>query len=315
MKVVYIDQVGTRGVAEKFAACLNRYHGHLHEARACVSYSFADRSKDPPPPPLWDVRDSAQVRACIEWADVVHLIHQSSYRALKCQEWIGRKPTVYQRFTLIDKGDWYPRLWEAGDFKHLRLALVAEGWQRYPLWSGLDYTILPAPFPIEDLAYRPIPVGQRKRQACFTPMSKKPGPPAPKAYDETVKALQGIKLDVVFRKPFAECMKRKARAWVGIDEVATPVIHFSAFEFLSLGVPCVSLFDELTERTVKEATGAASLPLLNADAASLRVAIDSALALDEDRMAEVSAELRGWMERHMHPRDVLGRYLELYRGA
>lgn len=315
MKVLYVDQVGTRGVAEKFLRCMRRYHAPEHEARAAVSYSFFDREAKKLPSGLVDVRDREQVRASLEWSDVVHLIHQTSYRSLGLADWLGKRPTVYQRFTLLDKGDWYPKLWQPEDFQHLKLALVAEGWQRYPLWRGLDYTILPAPFPIEDPEYRPVPVSRRKRQACFTPMSKKAGPPAPKAFDQTVEALNGVKLDVVHRKPFALCMARKAVSWVGIDEAETPVIHFSAFEFLALGVPCVSLFDELTERTVMEATGAASLPLLNADIASLRVAVDGVLALPAERMEEISTELRGWMERHMHPRDVLARYLELYRGG
>jgi hypothetical protein len=314
LKVLYADAVGTRGAAERLAACLARYHGQSHEARALVSCSFFRRG-EPVGPPLWDAKDPAQRDACLDWADVVHLIHQTSYRSIGRPDMIGRRPTVYQRFTLLDKGDWYPRLWDAEDFKHLRLALVAEGWQRYPLWRGLDYAILPMVFDLEDPLLQPAAIAEREPRVFFGVMNKKDGPPAPKAYERTVKALRGLQLNVAHRLPFADTARLRQRSWVSIDEVLTPMIHFSVFESLAQGVPCVTRFDALTESTVKEATGADSVPFLNADVESVRVAVDQALSVDEEGMGRISSELRGWMERYMHPRDVMARYLALYGGA
>jgi len=314
VKVLYVDAVGTRGAAERLAAGANKYHAPANEARALVACSFFDRGK-PVRPPLWDAKNPGARDACIEWADVVHMIHQTSWRSIDRADMIGKKPTIYQRFTLVDKGDWYATLWRPEDFKHMKLALVAEGWQRYPLWRGLDYTILPMAFDLGDPLFQPAPIADREKKIFFGVMNKKNGPPAPKAYESTVKALKDLKLDVAFQKPYDECMARRARSWCSIDEVATPMLHFAAFESLAQGVPCITRFDALTEATVKEATGATSLPFLNADVESLRVAVDQALSVDPENMARISSELRGWMERHMHPRAVLAQYLALYEEA
>lgn len=313
MNVLYVDATGTRGIAEKFAACLNRYHPD-HAARACVPASFFDRTPGKLPSHLYDVRDRAVLGDCIYWADVVHLIHQTSWRSIGRPDMIGKKPTVYQRFTLVDKGDWAKRIWQREDWKHMRFVVVAEGW-RNSAWNDYAYTLMPAPFPIEDPEYQPLPIAERDRRVFFSAMNRNEGPPAPKAFDQTCKVLQGLKSAILYRKPFAESMRERARSWVSIDEVATPVIHFAAFESLALGVPCISRFDDLTLGAVKTATGAESLPLLNADLASLRVAADEALAVDADRMGQISGELRGWMERYMHPRDVMARYLAFYGEA
>jgi hypothetical protein len=316
MKILYVDAVGTRGVAEKFAACLNKYHGPQHEARAMVSCSFFGTRMpgEPLPPNLWDVRDFGLRDNCLQWADVVHLIQQTSYRSIGRADMIGKKPTFYQRFTTIDKGDWAKRIWQDADWDHMKFVLVAEGWPRTAI-ARRTHTLLPAPFPIEDEEYQPVPVSERRPVICFTPMNKNPGPPAPKAVSQTATALKGHALDLISRKPWIYCMQRKARSWVGIDEVETNVVHFSAFEFMALGVPCISRFDENTRRTVCEATGADRLPLVNADLASLRVAADEYMAKGPEEMERISIDLRAWMERYMHPRDVMARYLAMYSGG
>lgn len=313
MKILYASTTPTRGIAEKFVRAVNEYTEH--EARGLISRSFFDRERSRFDPPLYQIGDPALRDACLDWADVVHLIHETSPASLGRRDILGKKPVFYQRFTLIDKGRWYLKIWPEEDLARVRLLLVAEGWQRYSLWKDKTYKMLPAIFPIDDPSHTPIPVAKRKHVVTFATMNAKDGPPAPKGLLKTKRELEGLGLDLIFRVPFEECMRRKAASWVGIDEVVTPILHFSAFEYLSLGVPCLSWYDEISMQTVLEATGASYLPILNTDLSDLFSATSSVLLKDDAWMEEKSVELRRWMEKYMHPRKVIEQYVELYKEA
>lgn len=318
MKILVIDPDYTRGGAERIVWATNAHTEH--EARGLF------RRSEPPSryagsmllPPAWSLARRRDVRAATDWADVLHFVHAASPRSIGRPGLIGRRPMVWQMFTQWDptarRAKWYERLWLERDLRGVRRAVVAEGWQRYPLWRGKRFSLLPAVFPIDQPEFMPLPVAERRRAVSYAVMHTGGGV-APKGYGETVEALRGLPQDVMHKVPFLECMRRRGLSRCGVDEVVTPVVHFSAFEYLSRGVPCVSWWDELTENTVKEATGCEHLPLTNANIESLRSVVSILLDLPQEALEDLSAKLRGWMERYMHPRKTIKRYVELWESC
>jgi glycosyltransferase involved in cell wall biosynthesis len=118
-------------------------------------------------------------------------------------------------------------------------------------------------------------------------------------------------LDLIMSTPFEECMKRKRRAQVGIDEVATPMYHRSGLEYLAQGTPCICRLNAFAERILKDATGANSVPFVNSTPATLRETISEMLSND-GALQVLGQVARVWIDEFYHPRELLKRYFEVY---
>jgi hypothetical protein len=317
MRVLVVDASMVRGFAERLCSAVNE--GGRHQARCLIAGSWYDQSTwngdFSPKSPVYSLREKGSVAECLEWADLVHFLQATSYRTIGRTDLIGRKAAAWQVFGSVDqRWEVYGPIWTDADRSKIRQGVVAEGWSRDRYWSRWEHAELPGLFTIWDRHHQPLPIWKRGRQASFAPMSKKSAA-APKAYRETQDALRRLPLDLMHRIPWDDCMRRKARAWVGIDEVVTPMVHFSGFEYLALGVPCLSSFDEATERSVREATGADRLPFLNASLATLRVEVERCLAAKDEEWAARCVEVRKWMERHYDPREGVKRYEDFWQRA
>jgi hypothetical protein len=316
MKILIVAGESCRGAAENLVWGLSTYSEN--EVRGLCRKTTRWPLSDWDPDKYWDVDDPEAVDEAIEWSDICHFVHACSFRSIGRPDHIGQKPAIWQMFTQWNKGsrrrtNWYDQLWEEDDHRHVHRALIAEGWDRYNLWEGLTYTLLPMIFPIDTLLVPLEPAATRFKRVSFTAMSRSDRVVAPKGVRPTLVALRKIPVDFCYRRPWEECIGRKSRSWIGIDEVVTPIFHFSGFEYLAVGVPCISRFDTISERSLKSVTGAMRIPFINASFDSLRQAVEVSLSFPEERWQEQRDEARSWMIGYYHPRDMVRHYDWMYR--
>lgn len=314
MRILIADASMVRGIAERMVRCVNEFTHH--EARCLIKASWYDHStwngQFNPEPPVYSLHNKDSIAECLDWCDAVHFLQMTCFDTLGRAELLGSKPASWQLFGMMSGTErWRTvgRFWKPEELKKLRLSLVAEGWQRDPFWTGKNYTMLPGIFMINDEDHKPIPFAERDRIVSFAPMNKKQRV-APKGVDVTLRALKDVPVDLLYRLEFKECMQRKSKAWLGIDELVTPMVHFSAFEYLSLGIPCASSWDSVTEHAIHSVTGS-NMPFLNANVRSIRALARCAFAEDDAWRNECMAA-RAWMEDNYDPVGCIQKYIEFW---
>jgi hypothetical protein len=116
--------------------------------------------------------------------------------------------------------------------------------------------------------------------------------------------------DLIQGKPFCEVMPLKKLSNIGIDEVSNESYHLSGLEYLSLGIGCIARLDELTEKAMKDVTGADALPWVRADKGSFERIIRT--IIKEKTWYDIGTESRKWMERYWNPEMLCGHYIKMY---
>jgi len=137
-----------------------------------------------------------------------------------------------------------------------------------------------------------------------------------KGVDETVAILDrlrerhGIEYDVIERVPLDECLRRKARCSILIDECKTGSYHRCTLEALALGKVAVCWIRPELEALLRRLYGG-SLPVVNCTLERLYAELLEVAGCG--CLAHWGEENRRWMERHWHPRDVAAEYVGHYR--
>jgi len=138
-----------------------------------------------------------------------------------------------------------------------------------------------------------------------------------KGYPETLAMLEALEkeglcsVDRIVDTPFLECMERKRRSSIAVDDLVTGSYHLSGLEALALGLPVLGCLDSRVQASLKELTGASELPWLNVPLEDAP-AILRELCLDSALREELGAESRRWMERYYDDAVLVRRYVEAY---
>lgn len=139
-----------------------------------------------------------------------------------------------------------------------------------------------------------------------------------KGYDATVAALAGVDadVDIIERVPLAECLKRKARAHIVIDECATGSYHRSSLEALALGCVVVNNCDWQCDDNIRRMTGGAGNPFEVVGLDGLEAKLAELVALGPEKLTRMGARNRVWMEAAWNPAELIERnYMPLIRMA
>jgi hypothetical protein len=212
----------------------------------------------------------------------------------------------------------FERVWLPEDYAYVKWIHIGQGWHRdswFDRFRGFGLKVIPNVISIEDEIHCPLPWFRRRPIVSFSPSNTRPGAVNKKGIQEVQRACKNrFPLDTIIGQSFEECMKHKRLAMLGIDEVVTPLYHRSGLEFLSQGVPCICSHDEFTRECLKEATGADSMPFMNANPKSLSTIIAEYMGQPEEDRKRLSEYVRDWMVKYYHPRELLKRYLEVYEG-
>jgi hypothetical protein len=260
----------------------------------------------------WWIGDRALIDECLEWCDCAHFLYSSSLKDLGRPDLLGKKPLVWHLPTKWKPG--FMRHFPEDSHKHYRFVFSAEGWDRYelPPWRWKPIPVL---FPIDEPLWRPIPFEKRQRRVTMTPRlttdvwcDKRV--PAPRGVPELKKALAGLDFEVISGVSWARAMKAKASSWLGIDDVVSPLVHFSGFEYLSLGVPCLNRSDEHMRRQLWEITGG---PWPFVEACMETVHQNVMQLLDPGELIKAKVWSREWMEKYYSAALMAPRYVELYQ--
>lgn len=138
-----------------------------------------------------------------------------------------------------------------------------------------------------------------------------------KGYPETVSLLKTLSnelnfsFDVVYNVPWKECIKRKSKTTVTIDEVVTGSYHLSSLENLALGKTNLSYIDERNLDNIKEMTGSNWNPWINVKLEDMEILLED-LFKDELLTSQLGDLSRRWFEKYWHPRDMINHYIKGY---
>lgn len=139
-----------------------------------------------------------------------------------------------------------------------------------------------------------------------------------KGYPETVSLLKTLSnklnfsFDIVYNVPWQECIERKSRTAVTIDEVVTGSYHLSSLEGLALGKPTLAFLDERTQNVLKQVTGANWLPWVNLYLDELEVFIEHFFC-DEKLIQQIGERSKKWIKKYWHPKKMIKHYVDGYK--
>ena len=238
-----------------------------------------------------------RIAELLDWADVWNLHDDAHTLAPSGTQW---KPTV-----ITYHGSHYRAYHEAWNAE-----AKARGWQQTvltqdlsrfgPQWLGR---------PQADLSFdwQPLPGrivhAPTKRDAKGT-----------EAVVEAIRNLPGVTLDLIEWQPWAECLRRKAQAWLCIDQIGPLAQGYgtNALEAWAYGMPVISgSSDDVADRIEALAGG---LPYLDATPATLREQI-MLLRDDETVYRHWQAAGQRVLQAHHAPAVVAERFVKLCEDA
>lgn len=247
----------------------------------------------------------------INWADIIH--YHNRWQRQEIFSSLGIKPPQKPSVIQIHS----PRASE--NFSEevasgLPLAVIAQYHPRE--WKEMKY-LVPNVVDIYDETYTPLQKGLRNLPVVsYAPSNCNARGWDDKGYGIVVPHLKRLYMAnrIVFQKiteqPHHITMRLKRSADIGIDEIATGSYHLSSLEYMAMGVPCFARLDGLTQKYVKEVTGADTLPWIQADRDSFLTRL--LLIVEGKNWKEKGAETRAWMEKYWNPDVLVGRYEDMY---
>lgn len=140
-----------------------------------------------------------------------------------------------------------------------------------------------------------------------------------KGYHETVPVLQKlvnegcITAEVIYNKPWTECLQRRSKSDISIDEIVTGSYHLCSLESLAQGKATIAGLDALQVQTLRELTGSDDLPWVIARPDTLESALRE-LTSSPDQLKELQTRSRSWMEEHWHPKKMTDIFVKIYEG-
>lgn len=237
-----------------------------------------------------------QLRELLDWADVWD-IHDDADSLIP--ENVTRKPIIYTYH-----GTWYRQNHQAVNEKHsghVQTCLTQDLSLFGPIWNGRAQ---------EDLSEGYCPEGFI---VCHAPTKR-----LQKGTQSIVDALQsvaGVTLDIVEGTPYQECLKRKAKASVYIDQVGDLAIGYgtNSLEAWALGMPVISYAPPEIEAEIVKAVG--YLPYYRANTKEeIRAAVE--LFRDHPEERQKWAEIgRKYLAKHHAPKVVAEKFIELCNAA
>jgi hypothetical protein len=319
MNILFCANTPLAGVCELMTRCVNQYLAPEFQAR-CLSRGPGKHSwykrKDKIKVPCYDVRNKDHIKECLEWANFVAFQANASLRTLGRPDLIGKMRVSH----MWHGGQFWPfsRIWLPDDYPHIKFTSIGQGWNRDPWFRQFDQfglKVVPNIISTEDEIHTPLPWKNRtKVLVAFSPSTIKATAVNRKGVQEVEHACKDtFELELIFSCTFEECMRRKRRAQLGIDEVVSPLYHRSGLEFLSQGTPCICSYDDFTASCLKEAVGSDTVPFINSSPTTLRDTIRRYMGLPDDVKEQQGKEARAWIDKYYNPRRLLERHVEIWK--
>lgn len=248
-----------------------------------------------------------------EWPDILHMhnryARQEVFRALGTPP--PNKPSVIQIHSPRDSEDFSEEV-SSG----IPIAVVAQYHVRQ--WPEMRFLVPNA----VDIHHKDFKSAKAPRQHPYMPViSYAPSNTTlpgwnDKSYSVVAPVLKRMRMagvidyQLIYKVPFDDVMIKKKQADIGIDEISTGSYHLSSLEYLSLGVGCFANIDPLTEKAIKDVTGADRIPWIRANKENFERVLRN--ILKDQSWPEIGAASRTWMEEYWNPQMLCGHYLKMY---
>ena len=143
-----------------------------------------------------------------------------------------------------------------------------------------------------------------------------------KGYPETIRVLKHfcrsarkagvrVEIDVIEQVSHRECLARKARCHIMIDDLVTGSYHLNTLESLAEGSASLTFMDRRTLHAVSELTSRNDFPAINVGLEDAHdVLLD--LVLKPDIVVQIGQRSRNWMATHWAPASMAGHFLDAY---
>lgn len=151
----------------------------------------------------------------------------------------------------------------------------------------------------------------------YSPSSKsKQSEWANKGYNETLDILDDVlrirgdfSFDVITDVSLSECLERKRKCNIIIDEVATDSFHRSALEGLAGGKMVICTTSTKVRDVVRMSTGATRIPFENIDILHLK---NFLLSVTNEQALKIGEANRKWFEKYWHPYKIVRDFEKIY---
>lgn len=143
-----------------------------------------------------------------------------------------------------------------------------------------------------------------------------------KGYPETRKMLKSlernaracgarVEIDVIEQVSHLECMARKARCQVVIDDLATGSYHLNTLESLAQGAACVTFMDRRTQQAVADLIGRSDFPAIVVGLEHAQAVLMD-LVLNPQTTVAIGRQAQDWMLQHWSPYAMARHFLDAY---
>ena len=139
-----------------------------------------------------------------------------------------------------------------------------------------------------------------------------------KGYGRTINIIKNIaklfsiEYDIITNAPFEECLERKSKCNIIIDECVTGSYHKSALEGLALGKMTICSISKEVGQVMKKASGSNIIPFQNIWINELKFELKKIIALGSKYINNKGLENRLWMEKYWDPKTIANEYTDYY---
>ena len=321
MKILYTSKTPLAGVCEKMCLSINKYFAGVHQARVLNKGPGKHRwyCREPKFVPAYRLDNPDHVNECLEWADVIHCMANVGIETFKRYELLKKKVWVYQWH---GAQIWpFRQVWKPEHYPHVRFIHIGQGWVEStpeqsaffePFFKHHGAIVVPNLITGDDPLHTPMPWDKRKNYVGFAPSQRNDGAVNGKGIKFVRECTHGMAVDLICGVPFVDCLKRKQKCKLGIDEVVTPMYHLSGLEFLAQGTPCLCSYTKKTADVLMEATGSDRMPFINTRPSALQGRIESWLRLPGSEQERLGIEARQWFDEFYHPRLIIEKHIDVY---
>lgn len=142
-----------------------------------------------------------------------------------------------------------------------------------------------------------------------------------KGFSETVAILNRIKnkykpnvdVDVITSVSLQECLDRKSKTNIFIDEVKTGSYHRSGLESLGMGVATFCYLNDVTQQMFLESSCATDVPFINVGINMLENKLCNLIENGIGYINEQGFRSRKWMEKYWCPEVIANEYISIYK--
>ena len=319
MKIVHLTENPIAGAPLNLSRCLNKYQGSRVSSRH-IAQSDRNENRIFGQDIIIDSTPYHELRQVLEQADVIHF-----HNFYKNQHLFRKHPDLWE-VVMGKKRVWqvhsqrsisWVRLTDALEDPHMKKLVIGQYHPRE--WPECE--VVPNIIDIWDERLMPDwSVKNEKPRVVYSPSRINCTGWDNKSYTEVLPALQElvdaqiITAEVIHDTPYDECLSRRKKADIGIDEISTGSYHLTSLENLSLGLVTIAGLDRIQIRTLCDLVGCLeeSLPWVIANPKNLEGKILETITDKNERLHLKRTRSRDWMMKYWDPGITTRRFVDIY---